>query len=36
MHFPKNIPCQAIMASLADGVFTVDRDWTVTSVTRAA
>jgi len=36
MQFPKNIPCQAIMESLADGVFTVDRDWTVTSFNRAA
>ncbi|MEF3696643.1 sigma-54 interaction domain-containing protein [Desulfolutivibrio sp.] len=36
MQFPKNIPCQAVMESLADGVFTVDRDWTVTSFNRAA
>ncbi|NMC48808.1 MAG: sigma 54-interacting transcriptional regulator [Desulfovibrio sp.] len=36
MRFPKNIPCQAIMESLADGVFTVDTDWTVTSFNRAA
>ncbi|MFZ5812883.1 MAG: sigma-54 interaction domain-containing protein [Thermodesulfobacteriota bacterium] len=36
MQFPKNIPCQAIMESLADGVFTVDTDWTVTSFNRAA
>jgi PAS domain S-box-containing protein len=36
MSFPKDIPCQAIMESLADGVFTVDRDWTVTFFNRAA
>ncbi len=36
MLFPKNIPCQAIMESLADGVFTVDTDWTVTYFNRAA
>jgi PAS domain S-box-containing protein len=36
MQFPKNIPCQAIMDSLADGVFTVDTDWTVTYFNRAA
>ncbi|QLA15477.1 sigma-54 interaction domain-containing protein [Desulfolutivibrio sulfoxidireducens] len=36
MQFPKNIPCQAIMESLADGVFTVDTDWTVTFFNRAA
>ena len=36
MPFPKDIPCQAIMESLADGVFTVDRDWTVTFFNRAA
>ena len=36
MQFPKNIPCQAIMESLADGVFTVDTDWTVTYFNRAA
>ncbi|KUG28806.1 formate hydrogenlyase transcriptional activator [hydrocarbon metagenome] len=36
MPFPEDIPCQAIMESLADGVFTVDRDWTVTFFNRAA
>jgi PAS domain S-box-containing protein len=36
MQLPADIPCQAIMESLADGVFTVDREWTVTYFNRAA
>ena len=31
-----DIPCEAIMDSVADGVFTVDTDWNVTSFNRAA
>ncbi len=34
--FPSDIPCQAIMDSVADGVFTVDLDWAITSFNRAA
>jgi len=30
------IPCESIMESIADGVFTVDREWTVTFFNRAA
>jgi PAS domain S-box-containing protein len=33
---PADLPCEAIMDSVADGVFTVDLDWTVTSFNRAA
>jgi len=33
---PKDIPFEAIMESLADGVFTVAPDWTVTFFNRAA
>ncbi len=36
MALPQNIPCEAIMESLADGVFTVDLDWTVTFFNRSA
>ncbi len=36
MSFPGHIPCEAIMQSIADGVFTVDRDWNVTFFNRAA
>lgn len=36
MALPKDIPCEAIMESLADGVFTVDLDWTITFFNRAA
>lgn len=36
MSFPGNIPCEAIMQSIADGVFTVDRDWNITFFNRAA
>ena len=36
MALPGNIPCEAIMESLADGVFTVDTDWKITFFNRAA
>lgn len=36
MPLPRDIPCEAIMESLADGVFTVDTDWNVTFFNRAA
>lgn len=36
MALPRNIPCEAIMESLADGVFTVDTDWNITFFNRAA
>ncbi|UZP67436.1 sigma 54-interacting transcriptional regulator [Desulfovibrio mangrovi] len=36
MSLPGNIPCEAIMQSIADGVFTVDRDWNVTFFNKAA
>ncbi|WP_027367475.1 sigma-54 interaction domain-containing protein [Desulfocurvibacter africanus] len=34
--FPADIPCEAIMDSVADGVFTVDLNWVITSFNRAA
>ncbi|MFO7718364.1 MAG: sigma-54 interaction domain-containing protein [Thermodesulfobacteriota bacterium] len=36
MTFPDNLPCEAILDSIADGVFTVDLEWTITSFNRAA
>lgn len=36
MTLPRDIPCEAIMESLADGVFTVDTDWNITFFNRAA
>ncbi|BAH77613.1 sigma-54 interaction domain-containing protein [Solidesulfovibrio magneticus] len=36
MPFPKDIPLETIMDSLADGVFTVDLNWTITFFNRAA
>ena len=36
MHFFRDISCEHIMDSLADGVFTVDRDWNITFFNRAA
>jgi sigma-54 dependent transcriptional regulator, acetoin dehydrogenase operon transcriptional activator AcoR len=36
MALPRDIPCEAIMESLADGVFTVDADWNITFFNRAA
>jgi PAS domain S-box-containing protein len=34
--FPQDLPCEAVLDSLADGVFTVDRDWNVTYFNSAA
>ncbi len=36
MSFPREIPCQDVMNSIADGVFTVDPEWTVTFFNAAA
>lgn len=36
MKFPSNLPCSAVLDSLADGVFTVDLDWNVTFFNEAA
>ncbi|WP_022661257.1 sigma-54 interaction domain-containing protein [Paucidesulfovibrio longus] len=36
MPFPKNLPCEAVLDSLADGVFTVDHDWNITYFNSAA
>ena len=36
MALPHDISCEAIMESLADGVFTVDADWNITSFNRVA
>ncbi|MFU2208465.1 sigma-54 interaction domain-containing protein [Solidesulfovibrio sp. C21] len=36
MALPRDIPCESIMESLADGVFTVDTDFTITFFNRAA
>jgi PAS domain S-box-containing protein len=36
MTFPSHIHCEAIMDSLADGVFTVDPDWNITFFNRTA
>ncbi len=36
MALPRDIPCEEIMESLADGVFTVDTDFTITFFNRAA
>jgi sigma-54 dependent transcriptional regulator, acetoin dehydrogenase operon transcriptional activator AcoR len=36
MPLPRDIPCEDIMESLADGVFTVDVDWNITFFNRAA
>ncbi len=36
MALPRDLPCEAIMESLADGVFTVDTDWNITFFNRAA
>lgn len=36
MSFPDNLPCEAILDSIADGVFTVDLEWTITSFNRGA
>ncbi len=36
MKFPSNLPCSAVLDSLADGVFTVDLNWNVTFFNEAA
>ncbi|WP_031480898.1 sigma-54 interaction domain-containing protein [Maridesulfovibrio frigidus] len=36
MKFPSNLPCSAVLDSLADGVFTVDKDWNITFFNEAA
>ncbi len=36
MSFPKELPCISILDSIADGVFTVDLDWNITSFNQAA
>ncbi len=36
MKFPSNLPCSAVLDSLADGVFTVDLNWNITFFNEAA
>jgi sigma-54 dependent transcriptional regulator, acetoin dehydrogenase operon transcriptional activator AcoR len=36
MSLPFGVPCESILDSIADGVFTVDREWNLTSFNRAA
>ena len=36
MHFPKELPCEAILNSIGDGVFTVDLAWNITYFNTAA
>lgn len=36
MPLPGHIPCETVMQSIADGIFTVDRDWNVTFFNKAA
>ncbi|SMF00357.1 sigma-54 interaction domain-containing protein [Desulfovibrio gilichinskyi] len=36
MKFPSNLPCSAVLDSLADGVFTVDKEWNITFFNEAA
>lgn len=36
MSFPKDLPCEAVLGSIADGVFTVDMDWNITFFNEAA
>jgi len=36
MSFPIHLPCEAVLDSIADGVFTVDLDWRITFFNRAA
>ncbi|KAB1442793.1 sigma-54 interaction domain-containing protein [Pseudodesulfovibrio senegalensis] len=36
MSFPKDLPFEDVLASIADGVFTVDTDWNITYFNEAA
>ena len=36
MAIPPRIPCETILENIADGVFTVDLDWNITSFNQAA
>ena len=36
MEFPAKLPCEAVLDSIADGVFTVDREWNITYFNKAA
>lgn len=36
MAFPANLPCESILDSIADGVFTVDLNWNITYFNQAA
>jgi sigma-54 dependent transcriptional regulator, acetoin dehydrogenase operon transcriptional activator AcoR len=36
MTLPLDVPCESILESIADGVFTVDQEWNITSFNRSA
>jgi sigma-54 dependent transcriptional regulator, acetoin dehydrogenase operon transcriptional activator AcoR len=36
MTLPLEVPCESILESIADGVFTVDQEWNITSFNRSA
>src|SRR6056297_222762 len=36
LHFPENLPCAAILDSIADGVFTVDLNWNISYFNQCA
>jgi PAS domain S-box-containing protein len=36
LHFPDNLPCAAILDSIADGVFTVDLNWNISYFNHSA